>query len=997
MKTDKVYLSKNLVEHFYEIADFENLELYKAEQDSKSSQKHCEKSAKTSGSETEDKTVCSENVEQVNRDIVKKLLTAKNSTHTAVAPFVSSKETGFWVVSDRLNGVGTANSCCTITIDVITILKDLGLNQKAKFGIYEYSASESLKCFSDRKWISNNIRNSPGFGKFQTIKNFLKDYVPDKDLKVYFAKYDTFFGNKSTLFVFKDKVVLVAPPGGFSSCSNIEMVETENSSPTIILRGISKNYISSCCSSNIKIVLWIKLRKIDKEVVDKKNTVETSPSTLPDKTTPVKANKPDSRFPAEFFMIADNIRANLPYLKKDTLFSSISGIYDLVPSEPPSDPDDPYVQVQLDQECSFSDPWRFVKENEEVAIDFGTSSTVVAFCDDRGREQLLKLNSFELSDCGNVNPYENPTVLQFNDIKTFSNAWFGQKYRPMTRWKDVYSSYDGKAQLKDYASSGLSNIKTWACKRHSSVPVILEDTVSRTTVELLPLPVEVVEKDSELGNWKERMLDPIEIYGYHLGLCLNTQTLRNGSIYLRYNLTFPVKFDNETKERIRQGLRRGLLRSLPASLVYSEKWKDADFQVIQSVSEPVALVASVMPQLGLDDFDKCSYYAFAVFDFGGGTTDFSAGFYREATEEEEDEYGTEKIIKIVKTSGDAGLGGERIIDLLYYQVLKRNAAVLQKEGIAFTLPDGFSQFPESERLWGNGSCAHGNTSTLRENLRSVWEEQEDSVKEKITDPGALSVQFQKDSSADSVPINIDVDVEELRKCIENRIREAVIQFIHFFSQAFYQYRTREDFDELHIIFTGNSSRSSFLRKVFDEEIEKVRKQIGGNVGETTPGNIIPHFELAESSFRDSKVTLKTCVALGLLKILRGNIYPDDNSQSGDETPFNYYVGVFRRSFFKPVVKKNVAYNEWIEFGKVRKSITAGNPWILIGWSSDDRAANEGQIPENDCQQKKISFSSEYIGCDVRLRAVAPNAVEFGCFKTDSTDEEPLQTVKVYLD
>ena len=55
----------------------------------------------------------------------------------------------------------------------------------------------------------------------------------------------------------------------------------------------------------------------------------------------------------------------------------------------------------------------------------------------------------------------------------------------------------------------------------------------------------------------------------------------------------------------------------------------------------------------------------------------------------------------------------------------------------------------------------------------------DSVKEKITDPGALSVQFQKDSSADSVPINIDVDVEELRKCIENRIREAVIQFIHF--------------------------------------------------------------------------------------------------------------------------------------------------------------------------------------------------------------------------
>lgn len=985
MQTDKVYLSKNLVEHFSEIIDLDSFESPRTVQASKSAES-CEKCSGSAVAESE------QTVEQINRDLVKFLEKETGSEHTKIERYVSVKETGVFVMTDRITPTPLGNSGYVITVDEAAVLKDLGLDSKPDLGPYVF---ESLNQFCPDSLCSSNIRNSGRYSvNLDSVIEKLKNYISDEDLN-HFPPSNMAFPK---FYVFKDKVAVMSPN---SFCSfDCEYERTE-----LILRNLSSELQKYFILNVRAIVLWLKFRKTGNVPESKKsgiNTVKSTLSLVSEKGSQPNVAKSGGKFPAEFFKIADNIRANLPLLSKDTLFSSLSGIYDLLSSEPSAaDPDDPYVQVELDQKCSISDPWRFVKENVEVAIDFGTSSTVVAFSDDRGREQLLKLCSFDLSDGDTLNPYENPTVLQFNDIRTFSSAWFGQKYRPLTRWKDVYSSYDGKSQLKDYASSGLSNIKTWAFKRHSSVPVILEDTVSKTIVELLPLPVEPAENDKDLGNWKQRMLDPIEIYGYHLGLCLNTQTLRNGSIYLRYNLTFPVKFDNETKERIRQGLRRGLLRSLPPSLVYSDRWKDAKFHVVLSVSEPVALVASVMPQLGLDDFTKRSYYAFAVFDFGGGTTDFSAGFYREPTEEEWEEYQTEKTIDIIKTSGDAGLGGEKILDLLYYKVLQRNAVALQKEGITFTLPDGFSQFPESERLWGNGSCAHGNASILRENLRPVWEEQEDIVKEKITDPGALSVQFQKDSSSDSFPFNLEVDVEELRNCIENRIRETVNQFIHFFAQAFNQYRSRDDFDELHIIFTGNSSRSSFLRKAFEERMEKSKAEVAGENGtggsESSKGEIIPHFELTETSFKDSRVTLKTCVALGLLKILRGNIFPNDNSQSGGETPFNYYVGVFRKSFFKPLVNKNAVYNEWQNFSKVRKSITAGNPWILIGWSSDDRAACEDQIPENDCDQKKISFDSEYIGCDVRFRAVAPNVVEFGCFKPETDDSEPLQTVKVYLD
>ena len=102
---------------------------------------------------------------------------------------------------------------------------------------------------------------------------------------------------------------------------------------------------------------------------------------------------------SDFFLKTDNIRVNLPLLREDDLYSSSGGSFEVFcPDNPPDAADDPYVKIELDKECTVADPWNFVRENETVAIDFGTSSTVVAFCDKLGKANLLRMNFSDKSD-----------------------------------------------------------------------------------------------------------------------------------------------------------------------------------------------------------------------------------------------------------------------------------------------------------------------------------------------------------------------------------------------------------------------------------------------------------------------------------------------------------------------------------------------------------------------------------------------------------------------
>ena len=52
--------------------------------------------------------------------------------------------------------------------------------------------------------------------------------------------------------------------------------------------------------------------------------------------------------------------------------------------------------------------------------------------------------------------------------------------------------------------------------------------------------------------------DPIELYAWYLGMAINW---RGRGLFLKYYLSFPVKYPSEVKQRILASFRRGLQRS----------------------------------------------------------------------------------------------------------------------------------------------------------------------------------------------------------------------------------------------------------------------------------------------------------------------------------------------------------------------------------------------------------------------------------------------------
>ncbi len=121
--------------------------------------------------------------------------------------------------------------------------------------------------------------------------------------------------------------------------------------------------------------------------------------------------------------------------------------------------------------------------------------------------------------------------------------------------------------------------------------------------------------------------NPIEIYAYYIGCCINN--MHNG-VFLKYFLSYPIKYEKHQAEKIRESFEKGLKKSLPRHVLDDEKTAK-NFKVELRASEPCAYAISTLKSYGFDKaakLDKPIYYG--VFDFGGGTTDFDFGKWEKA-------------------------------------------------------------------------------------------------------------------------------------------------------------------------------------------------------------------------------------------------------------------------------------------------------------------------------------------------------------------------------
>lgn len=353
--------------------------------------------------------------------------------------------------------------------------------------------------------------------------------------------------------------------------------------------------------------------------------------------------------------------------------------------------------------------------------------------------------------------------------------------------------------------------------------------------------------------------------------------------------------------------------------------------------------------------------AFGVFDFGGGTTDFTIGLYRLPTEEEEEEQGWEQVIEILDSSGDENLGGEHLVEHLVFEVVKDNLAALREKGpFPFVKPLDAPNLVGSEEIFANSVIARENTRKLMEQLRSIWEG--DKVKD--DDTGQISLTL-KPLSGNATSMQLNVNKTNLKAMLKRRISVGVEKFFSTFGQAFMARQVAPK--QFHILLGGNSCKSPLVMECF---IEKSQAILGAAANVEDAILIYPAPKIDKDN--PEAVTLKTGVAIGLLQTLDGEPFGIVNRHSNQqEASFAWYLGPLVKNILKPKLARHAPYNQWQNFGKVRAHGICKFLYTLSPLAIEERVQRG-----DDCYEESIDWGVANAGKTIAVRPIAPNKVEF---------------------
>lgn len=572
-------------------------------------------------------------------------------------------------------------------------------------------------------------------------------------------------------------------------------------------------------------------------------------------------------------------------------------------------------------------PQMDVMTNAVCAIDFGTKSTVVA-CRDQD-ERLLRVGAGDYARAAELEDYENPTVIELCDIKSFMEAYRAREGRPFTEWEQMTVSHQAADSLKQTKHSKVyysvfSELKQWANNKEHRM--MMRDRKG-CLVELKPY-----------AELQEGDFDPIELYAYYLGLYINNMHRR---IYLDYILSFPVTYSTEVRERIRQSFERGIRKSLPMALLKDEEMMK-HFRVYAGASEPAAYAISALQEFGLEPKEDGEKVSYAVFDFGGGTTDYDFGVEYIP----KDHRRNFVIEQLGRGGGDPHLGGENILALLAYEVYKDNIAEMRAKKIPFVIPAKGRAVAGAETLIKDvkeaSQQAHMNSKWLSEILRDIWE-QKPGYEKKFEEQGKKTIPLcSSDSTEESDTVNVDivVNLEHLKKCIEETIRAGVADFFTEMMHAF----NKLESDQIHIFLAGNSCKSPVVKQLFEEYMGRYEKKIANDIrrakskDKKTEGVFVLHLPLGmkdtskvpdddkdadvrpdtgEQLDLDKVRTGKTGVVFGLLRSRKGGrdvkIKELDLAEQ-KEIIFPYYLGdIDRSNHFHVRIGRDVSYGKWAQF------------------------------------------------------------------------------------
>lgn len=571
----------------------------------------------------------------------------------------------------------------------------------------------------------------------------------------------------------------------------------------------------------------------------------------------------------EGLLACDKVRADLDVYEKKRLEDVNEGHWELwSDSEPVAK--EGQVIATLEKPLVARNPAIDIHEDGLIGIDFGTKSTIVSKQDGREKTNLLRVGTGQLNKKAVSSHYENPTIMEFINLEKFISDYHTRCGRPETSIDDLRVSHTANTDLKSCTRSDdfysfFYDIKQWCGDTERNIKIIDQKGVERV------LPAFV--------NLEEDAFNPLELYAYYLGLYINN--MHKKEIYLDYILSFPVTYEKSVKEKILSSFTKGLKKSLPEPILKNEAIM-SKFRVRQGVNEPAAYAITALQGYGFEP-DEDENVLYAIFDFGGGTTDFDFGLWRCSDDSKREERRYDYVIEHFGSEGDKYLGGENLLELLAFEVFKANADLLGKKkkakksdadekaeeegtsGFTFSKPKECDEFPGSETLISDSQEARRNTKQLMEALRPFWEgivaiadkdaesgskseedgEESDGESEGNQtivyegyvfrndadckfpiDNGCITVSlFDKDGNRKSdQKLYIENPKENIHvnlvEILEKRIERGVSNFFTSIAKAFRnEAAVKSEVNEIQIFLAGNSSKSPILSKLFQAYIQ----------------------------------------------------------------------------------------------------------------------------------------------------------------------------------
>ncbi|GAA9387333.1 hypothetical protein HpHA273_00240 [Helicobacter pylori] len=444
-----------------------------------------------------------------------------------------------------------------------------------------------------------------------------------------------------------------------------------------------------------------------------------------------------------------------------------------------------------------------------VAIDFGTKSTTAIYMNKNGRYCLLSIGGDV--DTDGLEKYENPTIVEFRNKEKFLKDYNALDHRPFTEHDDMEVAHEAQKYFTDDKGNDLyrffSKLKQWAgADEKQNFRDLFEDFSLESFAHCTDF-------------------NPIEIYVYYIGRCINN--MHNG-VFLKYFLSYPIKYERPQAEKIRESFEKGLRKSLPRHIFDDEKTAK-NFKVELRASEPCAYAISALKSYGFDKsakLDKPIYYG--VFDFGGGTTDFDFGKCEKSTN-------PKFAYKMTHFSsgGDKYLGGENLLEWLAFEAYAQNFQTLKEKGIFIAKPN-YDRIDEQRfgSFMQKSKEARLNLQTIASKLRGFLENLDAHIIEAIEENEEFDIgELKKDLSKNKLfdrngkeveEIELKIDCKELLDLLKSKIDEGVANFFAGFSKVM-----AENIDNqcraFHIFLGGNASKSVLVKQAFENAKEKQLK------------------------------------------------------------------------------------------------------------------------------------------------------------------------------